>query len=72
MLSFNMTYEKNRKDITLIPLTTADREQFILDNQEAFNYGALDDLLPASKALRYRHLSYTLYHSVPKHLRDVI
>lgn len=27
--------------ITLCPLTTDDREQFILDNQEAFNYGAL-------------------------------
>lgn len=27
--------------ITLCPLAVADREQFILDNQEAFNYGAL-------------------------------
>lgn len=30
-------------DITLRPLTKADREQFILDNQEAFNYGALEE-----------------------------
>lgn len=30
-------------DITLVPLTLADREQFILDNQEAFNYGALEE-----------------------------
>ena len=29
--------------ITLIPLTLVDREQFILDNQEAFNYGALEE-----------------------------
>ena len=30
-------------DITLIPLKQDDREQFILDNQEAFNYGALEE-----------------------------
>ena len=30
-------------DITLDPLTPADREQFIRDNQEAFNYGALEE-----------------------------
>ncbi|MCR4622876.1 MAG: GNAT family N-acetyltransferase [Clostridiales bacterium] len=30
-------------DVTLIPLSQADREQFILDNQEAFNYGALEE-----------------------------
>ena len=30
-------------EITLAPLTAADREQFILDNQEAFNYGALEE-----------------------------
>ena len=29
-------------DIQLVPLTD-DREQFILDNQEAFNYGALEE-----------------------------
>ena len=28
--------------VTLIPLTPDDREQFIRDNQEAFNYGAVD------------------------------
>lgn len=30
-------------NIVLIPLTPDDREQFILDNQEAFNYGALEE-----------------------------
>ena len=29
--------------VTLTPLTRDDREQFILDNQEAFNYGALEE-----------------------------
>ena len=27
----------------LIPLEEADREQFIKDNQEAFNYGAMEE-----------------------------
>ena len=31
---------KNMK-ITLLPLQADDREQFIRDNQEAFNYGAM-------------------------------
>ena len=30
-------------EIQLIPLETSDREQFIRDNQEAFNYGALEE-----------------------------
>ena len=30
-------------DIILVPLNSADRKQFILDNQEAFNYGALEE-----------------------------
>ena len=30
-------------EIVLAPLTAEDREQFILDNQEAFNYGALEE-----------------------------
>ena len=30
-------------EITLVPLTTDDRNQFIRDNQEAFNYGALEE-----------------------------
>ena len=30
--------------IELKPLTSSDREQFIKDNQEAFNYGALEEL----------------------------
>lgn len=29
--------------IRLVPLERNDREQFILDNQEAFNYGALEE-----------------------------
>ena len=29
--------------VTLTPLQQSDREQFILDNQEAFNYGALEE-----------------------------
>ena len=32
-----------RPDIKLIPLEEADKEQFIKDNQEAFNYGALEE-----------------------------
>lgn len=30
-------------DIKFVPLTSDDKEQFILDNQEAFNYGALEE-----------------------------
>ena len=30
-------------EVQLIPLETSDREQFIRDNQEAFNYGALEE-----------------------------
>jgi hypothetical protein len=30
-------------DIKLVHLASEDREQFILDNQEAFNYGALEE-----------------------------
>ena len=33
---------KNTK-VTLVPLTDDDREQFILDNQWAFKYGALQE-----------------------------
>ena len=31
------------KNITLMPLAQEDREQFILDNQEAFRYGAMEE-----------------------------
>ena len=31
-------------EVTLVPLAPDDRNQFILDNQEAFNYGALEEL----------------------------
>ena len=30
-------------EIQLVPLETSDREQFIKDNQEAFNYGAMEE-----------------------------
>ena len=30
-------------EVILIPLKSNDREQFITDNQEAFNYGALEE-----------------------------
>ena len=30
-------------DVKLLPLKDTDREQFILDNQDAFNYGALEE-----------------------------
>ena len=29
--------------VTLVPLTEDDREQFILDNQWAFKYGAIEE-----------------------------
>ena len=32
-----------KTDVTLAPLQSEDREQFIRDNQEAFNYGALEE-----------------------------
>ncbi|MDO4808132.1 MAG: hypothetical protein Q4A07_12900 [Coriobacteriales bacterium] len=32
-----------KKSIWLEPLQEEDREQFILDNQAAFNYGALEE-----------------------------
>ena len=31
------------KDVTLVPLAPDDKNQFILENQEAFNYGALEE-----------------------------
>lgn len=31
------------KKVKLVPLQPEDKEQFILDNQEAFNYGALEE-----------------------------
>ena len=39
------SYRSNEmeKDIQLCPLEENDREQFILDNQEAFNYGAMEE-----------------------------
>ena len=43
---------KNTK-VTLVPLTLDDREQFILDNQWAFKYGALEEF-----GERDNHLNY--------------
>lgn len=34
---------KTSISVQLVPLTAEDREQFILDNQEAFNYGAFEE-----------------------------
>ena len=33
----------NNIEVCLFPLEEEDREQFITDNQEAFNYGALEE-----------------------------
>ena len=30
--------------VQLLPIEESDREQFIADNQEAFNYGAMEEL----------------------------
>ena len=30
-------------EVQLVPLEISDREQFIKDNQEAFNYGAFEE-----------------------------
>ena len=32
-----------KNNVSLKPLTADDREQFILDNQEAFNFGAQEE-----------------------------
>ena len=36
-----MMMNLKKTDVRLVPLSAEDREQFIRDNQEAFNYGAL-------------------------------
>ena len=33
----------NNTKVTLAPLEAGDREQFILDNQESFKYGAIEE-----------------------------
>ena len=33
----------SKTSVTLVPLTEEDKEQFILDNQKAFRYGALEE-----------------------------
>ena len=37
---------RTEAEIQLVPLEASDRKQFILDNQEAFNYGALEEFGP--------------------------
>ena len=39
-----------KTDIMLIPLDSTDRNQFILDNQEAFRFGSLEEF-----GMRYKH-----------------
>ena len=39
---FSEVIMKNAK-VTLAPLEAGDREQFILDNQESFKYGAIEE-----------------------------
>ena len=34
---------KNMAQVQLVPLEASDREQFIRDNQESFNYGAMEE-----------------------------
>ncbi len=33
----------SKAKVTLVPLEDADRNQFVLDNQEAFKYGATEE-----------------------------
>ena len=42
-MSNTIRVETEFDSIILVPLNPADRELFILDNQEAFNYGALEE-----------------------------
>ena len=39
----NITYMSNKPQVTLAPLELDDKEQFILDNQWAFKYGATEE-----------------------------
>ena len=52
---------KNTK-VTLIPLTVDDREQFILDNQWAFKYGAMQEFANVIITLM---MTVKLYHERP-------
>ncbi|HJJ48805.1 MAG TPA: GNAT family N-acetyltransferase [Methanocorpusculum sp.] len=38
-----MTSSRTSVELTLLPLKDSDREQFILDNQRAFKYGAVEE-----------------------------
>ena len=38
----------------LVPLEASDREQFIKDNQEAFNYGAMEATYVVEKSIKNR------------------
>ena len=46
--------------VQLFPLECSDREQFILDNQEAFNYGAMEEF-----GLRDDHFEDCLLYTSP-------
>ena len=55
--------------VTLVPLTAEDREQFILDNQWSFKYGALREF-----GERDDHIDVTarLSHAVPSSATSMI
>ena len=42
-VSISPAFEVAMTKVTLVPLAPDDWEQFIKDNQEAFNYGALEE-----------------------------
>lgn len=65
---------KNAK-VTLAPLEADDREQFILDNQESFKYGAIeefglrdDHLRRTAKSFPVRRLSKALMYPTARHI----
>ena len=65
---------KNAK-VTLAPLEADDREQFILDNQESFKYGAIEEfwlrtiiLRRTAKSFPVRRLSKALMHPTARHI----
>lgn len=59
------TEERPYSMIELQPLACADREQFIKDNQEAFNYGALVEFGRRDDILRRRGRSPPARQSKP-------
>ena len=63
----------NNTKVTLAPLEADDREQFILDNQESFRYGAVeefglrDDHFDEDGEIISQPLSKVLMHPTAKH-----